>query len=206
VTRRRWPRRPGGAPLGTCALAACALGACALLGTAACSRPSASDVSVAPAASSAGAATAAPANAAASGVARAATVRPWHGTYTARAGEIYVPEAGDAPNAKEWDGVKWRGDATDAGLGDGTLTLGVDGAGRVTGTLDGPLGPATVSGVWQDDRLTASFAPKTPSPTAFSGSLTAATRPDGAEGVLHASMGTARVIRTGTLRLEPAHR
>ena len=133
-------------------------------------------------------------SASASSSASAATVGPitYRGSYTATPGALYVPDGG------EWGGVKFRGD--DAGaLGEGTITLTIDrDAGTLSGELQGPLGPATLGGVAQDDSLTFHVAPRNPSDLAFSGTGTGAIKSGSATGELHVSSWRANVLRDAT--------
>lgn len=138
---------------------------------------------------------------------RPAVVR-YRGTYEARVASFYVPEAGDVTNYKEWENTKWRGDDAGAGVGEGTLTLEVDTAtGRVSGLLEGPLGPATLAGFVDGAKVTATLARRDPSDFGFMGTLVGVR--EGGEGAaattlkgnLRASIATARLIREGTFTL-----
>ncbi len=114
------------------------------------------------------------------------------GTYTATIGVLYVPDAA------AWDGVKFRGDYGDAGaLGDGKLSLTLD-SGAVTGELEGPLGPATISGVTSEKSVTFNVAPKTPGDFAFSGTGTATIDGDKISGEIHVSSWRANILRDAT--------
>jgi hypothetical protein len=119
------------------------------------------------------------------------------GSYTATAGTLYVPDAA------EWKGVKFRGD--DAGaLGEGTITFTLDpDAGTLAGNLEGPLGPATISGVSRDGALSFHVAPREKTDMAFSGTGTGTLDGGSASGELHVSSWRANVLRDATFTATP---
>jgi hypothetical protein len=110
---------------------------------------------------------------------------------------LYVPPT--------WKGVHWSVPDSSDGLGDGTLSLLCDpDTGRLTGRVDGALGPATVRGVVDDGGLTATVAHDEPAEHGFYGTL-AATASDGhARGAMNVSRGEAGAIRVATFDLTPA--
>jgi hypothetical protein len=147
-----------------------------------------------PAASSAAPATSAPAAGAA-----AAGATSWHGTYKSAPGTMTVAPA--------WKKGHWSNAPSGAGLGDGPITLAIDGATRrVTGTVDGPLGTATIDGVADEGKLTASVARKDPSDRGFTGTLMATVAADKIEGTMNVVPGQAGELRTVTFTLSPAGR
>lgn len=134
--------------------------------------------------------------------ASAAPPGPTHytGTYTASAGTLYVPDGG------EYQGFKFRGeDAGTLGEGAGKLSFTVDpDGGAVSGTLEGPLGPATITGQTRQGELTFHLAPSaggasdsdaTAGPMAFRGTGTATLDGGVASGEIHASSWHADVLR-----------
>jgi hypothetical protein len=170
-----------------------------LFACAACSKPAADAApegglavaNTVAARAAADAAAAAPAKAAAP--AAPATV-PWSGTYTSTAGTLYIPE--------DWKSVRWTVPDTPAGLGDGTLSLTVDSAtGRVTGTLAGPLGPATLAGFTADGKITATVARQDASDRGFAGTLVGTLSGDRGEGEIHVSLAEVSAVRTATFSL-----
>jgi len=176
------------------------LAAFVLLATlAGCSKPSA-DATLAPASASAPAASSAAPSAAASASARppAATAsRSWRGTYKSAAATMNVPP--------DWKKVHWSDPQNTEGIGDGALTLAVDGAtGHVTGTLDGPLGPATLDGVVSDGQLSATVRRKDPNDKGFTGTALGTVGGDHVEGTMNVSLGLASAVRTATFTLAPA--
>ena len=114
------------------------------------------------------------------------------GTYTAERGTLYVPDA------EAWKGIGLRPD--DAGAtGEGAITIVIDpDGGAVTGTLEGPLGPATLSGVSQEDSLTFQVAPKEKTDLAFRGTGTAKIASGVVSGDMHLSSWRANVLRDAT--------
>ncbi len=126
----------------------------------------------------------------------AAAAASWTGSYKSEAGTLYVPT--DVANGKDWKDVKWRGDLSNTGLGDGPMTLAIDPSGRVSGTLAGPLGPALVNGQLAGDKLTASITRQTPSDGGFVGTLVGAIADGKLTGTMKLSQREASVIRSAT--------
>lgn len=122
----------------------------------------------------------------------------WAGTYEATEGTLHVPEG------KEYAGVKFRGEKSELGLGKGELKLEVDPRGTAVGTLEGPLGPAVVSGSVHDGVLSARIDPKTPSSEGFVGTLLGKTSAASCEGTMNLSQGEARIIREAKFTLKRA--
>ena len=116
------------------------------------------------------------------------------GSYTASAGTLYVPDAAG------YEGFKFRGeDAGSVGTGEGAITFTVDpDGGAVSGKLEGPLGPAVVSGVAQNGELTFHLAPATESENAFRGTATGSIDGGAASGEIHASTWRANILRDAT--------
>jgi hypothetical protein len=126
-------------------------------------------------------------------------VASWHGSYKSTAGTLYVP-----PN---WKGTRWSATETGAGVGDGTIALTVDSAsGRVTGTLEGALGPASIEGSAGDGRLSARIRRKDPSDRGFEGSLIGALSADHGEGTMNVALAEANALRTAAFTLSPGSR
>jgi hypothetical protein len=100
--------------------------------------------------------------------------------------------------------VHWNVKESAAGIGEGTIALTVDPVnGRVFGTLEGPLGPATVDGFAADRKLTASIARKDPTDQGFTGTLIGSLGGDRAGGTMNVSLAEASAIRTATFDLSP---
>jgi hypothetical protein len=171
-----------------------ACGACACQGKG--EKPngqSAPEQAAAPAASSA----AAPAPAAWS--ATPAGGGAWSGSYRATAGTLYIPP--------EWKDVRWKAADSGAGIGEGTLAIAIDAAtGRLTGTLDGPLGPALIDGVAKDGQLAATLVRKSPEDRGFTGTLLGTVEGDHVSGTMNLSSAEASSIRTADFRLTSAGR
>ena len=119
------------------------------------------------------------------------TASSFSGKYTTEAvTAIAVPE-----------GTKWKGEEGTEGTGEGTLTLEAAADGRVTGTVEGPLGPALVEGLLEGDSLTTSFRRKDPADNGFYGTILGKVAGDKVEGSVAASRGNAGLVRTGKLTL-----
>ena len=116
------------------------------------------------------------------------------GSYSASAGTLYVPDAAG------YEGFKFRGeDAGSVGTGEGAISFTVDpDGGIVSGKLEGPLGPAVVTGVVQNGELTFHVAPSTESENAFRGTATGSVDGGAATGEIHASTWRANILRDAT--------
>ncbi len=120
----------------------------------------------------------------------------WAGSYKSEAGSIYVPT--EVANGKDWKDVKWRGDLSNSGLGDGPMTLTIDPSGRVSGSLEGPLGPAIINGQLIENRVTATITRKNTSDGGFVGTLTGSVEDAKVTGTMKLSQREASVIRSAT--------
>lgn len=168
----------------------------ALLAVVACSKPAPdAQVDRGPSeAAPAAAASPAVARPAASAAVRVAPMTTWTGTYSSTAGKLYIPE--------DWKSVHWNVPDTPAGLGDGTLSLTIDGAsGRVAGSLAGPLGPATLAGMASDGKISATVAREDASDRGFAGTLQGTLAGDHGEGTIQASLAEVSAVRTATFSL-----
>jgi hypothetical protein len=129
-----------------------------------------------------------------SGHGATADTAAWRGTYHSATATLYVPS--------EWKSVHWKVPETPQGVGDGTLELTVDPTThRVFGTLDGPLGPATIDGFASGHALTATLARKDPADRGFAGTLVGAVDDDAVTGVVHAALAEASAVRTAIFSL-----
>jgi hypothetical protein len=118
------------------------------------------------------------------------------GTYSAKAAPIYMPEG------KEWSYYKWRGDDAGVALGDGTMSVHIDGEGRVSGTLEGPLGPAVIYGTATAESISATVRLDLDADKGWTGTLTAARKGDAAEGTIQMSSPLANVARAAEFTLK----
>jgi hypothetical protein len=126
-----------------------------------------------------------------------AATQSWRGTYKSAASTLTVPP--------DWKKTHWSDTQTTAGIGDGALALTVDGAtGHVSGTVDGPLGPATVDGVVSDGKLAATLRRKDPTDQGFTGTVLGSIASDHVEGTMSVTLGLASALRTATFTLTPA--
>jgi hypothetical protein len=126
-----------------------------------------------------------------------ASVR-WAVTYKSAPGTLSIPAS--------WKNVEWHPIETAAGLGDGAIVLAVDGAsGRVSGTIDGPLGPATLDGFVAGTTLNATVRRKDPSDHGFAGTLSGAVADGHASGTIHVTLAEASALRSATFEMSPTH-
>ena len=118
----------------------------------------------------------------------------WQGSYKSAQGVLYIPP--------DWKDVHWKVKETETGIGDGALSMSVDGAtGRASGAIEGPLGPATLEGVAADGKVTAQITPKDPPDGGFAGTLVGSLANDRMEGTMSVSSGFAGAIRTATFTM-----
>lgn len=115
------------------------------------------------------------------------------GKYSVAVGTMYVPDQ------KDWSSVKFKNDETKL-LGDGEITLVVDGAGRVSGgTEGGPLGASVLDGTSDGTTLTATVRRKDPSDQGLTGTLVAKIAGDALEGTMKLAESNAAVVREAKL-------
>ena len=164
----------------------------------ACGKPSGDATPTAASASVSTASSAAPMTSSASSAPKSpAATRSWGGTYKSAASTLTVPP--------DWKKTHWSDTQSTAGIGDGALALTVDGAtGHVSGTVDGPLGPATVDGVITDGNLAATLRRKDPTDQGFTGTVLGSIASDHLEGTMNVSLGLASALRTATFTLTPS--
>jgi hypothetical protein len=118
----------------------------------------------------------------------------WKGTYKSAEAGITLPKD-----------VKWRVPESTAGVGDGTLAFTVDPAsGRVQGTLDGVLGPATLDGFAADRKVTAIVVRKDPSDQGFTGTLEGELADATGRGSVRLALADTSAVRLATFELTPA--
>jgi hypothetical protein len=116
---------------------------------------------------------------------------PWSGQYSSSATTLYIPP--------DWKGVRWSVADSPAG---GALALAIDSAtGRVSGSLDGPLGPATVDGFARDGGVAGTLARKDPSDRGFTGTLVGSLDGDKLTGTMQMSAADANAVRKATFAL-----
>jgi hypothetical protein len=130
-------------------------------------------------------------------VATAGMRSSWSGTYVSGAAELYIPP--------DWKGVRWKVPDSSAGLGEGALRLTIDSkTGLVTGSIDGPLGPAAIAGVSGDGGVSGNVVRQDPSDRGFSGTLVGAVAGDALTGTLNVSAADANAVRKATFALKPS--
>jgi hypothetical protein len=121
----------------------------------------------------------------------------WHGSYESTPGSLFI--------APELKGVKWVVPPSDAGLGAGAITITVDPkTGRVTGSVEGPLGPATVDGFADGATLSGTVSRKDPTDRGFTGTLDATEGDGGVSGTLHVALAEVSAVRTASFHLTQA--
>ena len=169
-----------------------------VLAAVACGKPSGDATPPPASASVATASSSAPMTESASSVPKGpAATRSWRGTYRSAASTLTVPP--------DWKKTHWSDTQSTAGIGDGALALTVDGAtGHISGTVDGPLGPATVDGVVTDGNLAATLSRQDPTDQGFTGTVLGSIASDHLEGTMNVSLGLASALRTATFTLTPS--
>ncbi|MEO7112135.1 MAG: hypothetical protein ABI183_16950 [Polyangiaceae bacterium] len=125
-----------------------------------------------------------------------AAMAKWSGTYSATPASLSVPDGG------EWAGTKWHGDDAGDGVGDGTLVIEIH-DGIVSGSVDGPLGPALIDGTSQGSHFSARVDRKDPKDGGFVGVLDGTIANGSATGEMHlSSLVTAHLLRQATFQLK----
>jgi hypothetical protein len=136
------------------------------------------------------------AGAQATAVATSSPPRGWRGSYKSEPGALYIPP--------EWKDVHWRVKDNDGGIGEGTIAVQVDPTTRrVVGTLDGPLGPATIDGVVAEGKMTGTIVRKDPRDQGFMGTLVGTVADGRSEGTMSVSLAEASAIRHATFAMTP---
>ena len=111
------------------------------------------------------------------------------GKYTVTAGSMYVPDQ------KDWASVKFKNDETKM-LGEGELTIAIDGSGRVSGGSEaGPLGASILDGTSDGTTVTATIRRKDPADEGLTGTLQARVASDVVEGTMNLAEANAAVVR-----------
>lgn len=123
------------------------------------------------------------------------TARAMHGSYKTAAAALAV--------TPQWSKMHYGLPESSAGVGDGTMTLQIDAAGRVTGTLDGSLGAAVLEGTLAGDQLSASIKRKDPTDRGFAGTLLGTVAADHTTGTMTVASAEGGLARTGTFTLSP---
>jgi hypothetical protein len=115
------------------------------------------------------------------------------GKYSVAMGRMYVPDQ------KDWSAVKFKNDETKL-LGEGEITLAVDGAGRVSGSTEaGPLGASILDGTSDGTSLTATVRRKDPTDEGLTGTLVAKIAGDALDGTMKLAESNAAVVREAKL-------
>ncbi len=137
--------------------------------------------------------------ASASASARPAGPVRYAGTYTAKPSDLYVPDA------DVYKGFKVRGEDAGVALGEGNIVLTVDPSGGVTGSLEGPLGASTLSGVADDGGVTFHVTPNDPkAELALSGTGTGVVSASEIKGAMQLSSWHANVLREAAFSAKAA--
>jgi hypothetical protein len=136
-------------------------------------------------------ASAAPAASASASAAPAGAAAKYEGKYTATPGALHIPSEN-----KDYAGVKQAKDEGTRMVGEGTLTLDVDGAGRVTGTFDsGPAQGSVVDGTVSDGNVAGTVRVKSAGEDGLHGSLVGKMAGDSIEGTMKLADHNASVLR-----------
>ena len=98
----------------------------------------------------------------------------------------------------------WSKDDGKRASGEGALRIVVGPTGEVTGSVEGPLGPADLAGTADAKHLLASFTPRSAEPTSFAGSVEGTLEGDALEILLRAADGSAETVRAGKATLKRA--
>jgi len=137
----------------------------------------------------------------ASAVARPVASAPQAKTTSTIFSGSYVAKAAAIDLGKGEKVVKWPPNPASGALGNGTITVVVDGpGGDVHGEAKGPLGDLLVNGDWDGRNLRANLTPKNPNgDDAMTGVMTLVADGASMRGTLRVSSRDARVVREATV-------
>ncbi len=171
----------------------CLMLICGLVLVGACAKGSAGESPAAPASAGPAESNVPAAKAAPAPAASATGTIAWKGGYKSVEGTFLLPKD-----------VKWKVPESNAGLGEGTIALTVDrGTGRLQGTVEGALGPATIDGVAVDGTMTATVSRADPSDHGFTGTLQGALGDASAQGTMNMTQADVTAVRNATFELSP---
>lgn len=126
----------------------------------------------------------------------AAAARSFGGTYSLAPATLHIAEGKDYAN------VKQAKDDPSKLVGEGQLTLNIEGA-KVTGTIDtGPASPALIDGTMMDGEIRGNVRRKDPKDDGLTGTLLAKVAGDSADGRLSLAEANAAILREGKLTLK----
>jgi hypothetical protein len=115
----------------------------------------------------------------------------YEGKYTATAGALYIPS-----DNKDYTGVKQAKDEGTKMVGDGTLTLDLDGEGRLTGAFEsGPAESSLIDGTVADGNVAGTVRVKNAREDGLHGSLVGKIAGDTIEGTMKLADSNASVLR-----------
>jgi len=126
----------------------------------------------------------------------AGAAKAFSGSYSLAPASLHI---GDS---KDYSNVKQAKDDPSKLVGDGTLTLNVEGD-KVTGTVDsGPASPAVIDGSVVDGEIRGNVRRKDPKDDGLTGTLMAKLAGEAAEGKLSLAESNAAILREGKLTLK----
>jgi hypothetical protein len=121
-------------------------------------------------------------------------VGAFEGSYESKKADIAL-----APGVRVQD---WKRDDGTAASGMGKLTIDISADGQVSGTIDGPLGPGLIRGVYSEGLLSASVSPTDPTRVdSFEGTLSGSLEADSIGVQLAAATADARLARRAEAKL-----
>lgn len=122
----------------------------------------------------------------------------YSGTYSLVPATVYIPTTKDYANVKQ---VK---DDPSKHVGDGTLTVSIDAAGTVSGTIDtGPAAPARIEGTLVADEIRGMVRRTDTTDDGLTGTFFCKLAPaDAPTGNLALTAATAAIVRSGTISLK----
>ena len=140
----------------------------------------------------------APASASASAGPAKQEAASYEGKYTATPSTLFIPSEN-----KDYTGVKQAKDDETKMVGEGTVSLTVDGTGRVAGAIDsGPVAPAIVDGVVSDGVLSGTVRRKDATDNGLHGTIAGKVASDGVEATMKLSDANAGILREAKASLK----
>ena len=119
------------------------------------------------------------------------------GKYTTAAAALHIPS-----DNKDYKGVKQAPDDGSKHVGEGAMSVAVDGAGLVSGEIEaGPAAPAVIEGVLSDGEIRARVRRKDPSDNGLTGTLLAKVAGSNVEGTMKLAEANASIVREAKVSL-----
>jgi len=122
--------------------------------------------------------------------------KTYSGNYTSQKAELSVPDGPD------WKSVKFKGEESPLGLGEGAMEISIESGERAKGSVLGQLGPALITGVVSNGAIVGTMYRKDPTDGGFTGSFYAKFEGEALTGELKVASGNGAILRNATFSLK----